>query len=74
MGQLSATLGLLEGLADNKDRGAKQGAQKVKQDVFAMGTGTTKGQASDISKNQELATEDLTLFLFVMIFFKLVDC
>jgi hypothetical protein len=64
MGQLSATLGLLVGLAEEGARDkAKQKAQKVKQDLFSMGTATTNRQTAEILKYQKLATEDLAVFL-----------
>jgi hypothetical protein len=78
MGQLSATLTMLVKVADNANNNnnanqaqaqaqAQQKLQKlsnqVKQDVFAMGTATTQRQAADILKYQQLAVQDLAVFL-----------
>lgn len=62
MGQLSSTMTLLCKLADKPDV-AKQKAQVVKQDVFAMGTATTNKAGSDVLKYQQLAIQDLAVFL-----------
>lgn len=62
MGQLSATLSLLVNMADNPAV-AKAQAQKVKNDLFSMGTATTQRQGSDVLKYYQLATEDLATFL-----------
>ena len=59
MGQLSSTLTMLCG--DSKMKVAL--AQKVKQDLFAIGTATTQRQTEDILKYHALAIEDLTKFL-----------
>lgn len=62
MGQLSSTMTLLCKLADRPDE-AKQRAQTVKNDVFAMGTATTNKSPDDVIKYQQLAIQDLAVFL-----------
>ena len=62
MGQLSSTMTLLCKLSDRPDE-AKQRAQTVKNDVFAMGTATTNKSADDVIKYQKLAIQDLAIFL-----------
>ncbi len=62
MGQLSSTMALLEKLAKNPGV-AKQNAQSVKQDIFAMGTAVTNKQGDAVLKYRSLALEDLAIFL-----------
>jgi hypothetical protein len=62
MGQLSSTMALLEKLAKNPGV-AKQNAQSVKQDIFAMGTAVTNKQGDAVLKYRSLALEDLATFL-----------
>lgn len=62
MGQLSSTLALLEKLAENPAL-AKQKAQIVKQDIFAIGTAVTNKQGDGVLKYRALALEDLAVFL-----------
>jgi hypothetical protein len=62
MGQLSSTLTLICGLASNTNV-AKEKAQVVKQDLFAMGTATTNRQPEVILKYQKKAVDDLANFL-----------
>ena len=62
MGQLSSTMALLEKLAENPGL-AKQNAQRVKQDVFAIGTAVTNKQAEAVLKYRTLALKDLATFL-----------
>jgi hypothetical protein len=62
MGQLSSTMTLLCGLAENP-ADAKQNSQIVKQDVFAMGTATTNKQGDQVLKYQQEAIQDLATFL-----------
>jgi hypothetical protein len=65
MGQTSATLTLLcNGIAsDQKKAVAQKAAQKVKQDLFAMGTATQQRNTNDIMKYQELAIQDFDAFV-----------
>ncbi len=62
MGQLSSTMTLLCKLADRPEE-AKQKAQQVKNDLFAMGTATTNKSGEDVLKYQQLAIQDLAVFL-----------
>jgi len=62
MGQLSSTMTLLCKLTDRPEE-AKQKAQIVKNDIFAMGTATTNKAAEDVIKYQQLAIQDLAIFL-----------
>jgi len=62
MGQLSSTMALLEKVTDNPSL-AKQNGQKVKQDIFAMGTAVTNKQPDIVLKYRSLALEDLAIFL-----------
>ena len=62
MGELSSTMTLLSGFADDP-AAAKQKAQVVKNDVFAMGTATTNKQGDLILKYQQQAIQDLVIFL-----------
>jgi hypothetical protein len=62
MGQLSSTLTMLCGLAENPGD-AKQKAQIVKQDLFAMGTATTNKQGVQLLKYQQQAIQDMANFL-----------
>lgn len=62
MGQLSTTLTMLCQLADNPNL-AKQKAQIVKQDIFAIGSATTNKNANDVLKYQQAALQDLAIFI-----------
>jgi hypothetical protein len=62
MGQLSSTMALLEKLADDP-ASAKQNAQRVKQDIFAIGTAVTNKQGDVVLQYRSLALEDLAVFL-----------
>ena len=62
MGQLSSTMALLQKLAENPGL-TKQNAQRVKQDVFAIGTAVTNKQADAVLKYRSLALDDLATFL-----------
>ena len=65
MGQLSVTLTTLSQLTENP-KDAKQKAQDVKNDVFAMGTATTNKQGEQVLKYQQKALQDLAIFLTSM--------
>jgi len=53
---------LLCKLSDRPDE-ARQKAQIVKNDVFAMGTATTNKAGADVLKYQQRAIQDLEVFL-----------
>eukprot|EP00980_Cylindrotheca_fusiformis_P019367 scaffold6649_cov65-Cylindrotheca_fusiformis.AAC.4 len=64
LGELSSSLTMLSKLASNNNNNlAKEKAQIVKQDLFAMGTATTNKQAEAVLKYQKKALEDLAIFL-----------
>ncbi|CAJ1932860.1 unnamed protein product [Cylindrotheca closterium] len=62
MGQLSATLTMITSLASDP-KVAKDKAQTVKQDLFAMGTANTNKQGDVVLKYQKKAMDDLAAFL-----------
>jgi hypothetical protein len=62
MGQLSSTLTMLSKLAEDPSE-AKQNAQTVKNNLFAMGTATTNKEGCQVLKYQEQAVQDLAVFL-----------
>jgi len=62
MGHLSSTMTLLCKLSDRPDE-ARQKAQIVKNDVFALGTATTNKAGADVLKYQQRTIQDLEVFL-----------
>ncbi|KAL3933285.1 MAG: hypothetical protein SGBAC_010468 [Bacillariaceae sp.] len=68
MGQLSSTLTQVSALATNPAV-AKDKAQIVKQDLFAMGTATSNKQGDAVLKYQKKAIDDLGVFLNSLLLF-----
>lgn len=62
LGQLSYTLTQITGVASNPKL-AKDKAQIVKNDLFAMGTANTNKNGDEVLKYQQKAIEDLAVFL-----------